>query len=81
MEVDTMITPYEKIQLMNRGMTVIVRRIEQVTRNPIAQTYATDVYKAREEAEQGSTECVYQLLDLFTERKIETIAGSKTVAK
>jgi hypothetical protein len=78
-----MITPYEKIKYMNEGMTVILRRIDPKAtprHNMICQVFHRDIYAAREDAKNGTNDCMYLALDLFTEREIETIRGSKTVA-
>lgn len=75
-----MITPYEKIKYMNAGMTVILRRIDPKAtprNNMICQVFHKDIYAAREDAKNGTTECLYHALDLFTEREIETIRGGK----
>jgi len=75
-----MITPYEKIKYMNEGYKVILRRIDPKAtprHNMICQVFHKDIYAARVDAKNGTTECLYQAIDLFTERKIETIRGSK----
>lgn len=68
-----------KHSLMAKGMHYIVRRVDPKIHDMIVDSYAKDIYEARSTAKAGLVGWCFEILDLFTERRVERLCGTKEV--